>query len=155
MNISSIDPDSVKANVKIAFASIKCPPDEQLLRPGCEGDSLEIKDFLSKNWEDWSNIPKEIIERNYCSLPFFSKSALLFVLPAYICAGLDDLGNNVAVFTAYRLDPMSDSDFFVSWTSSLTMEQKTAVSLFLKCANDLDSASESLENYWNEFIKNN
>jgi hypothetical protein len=151
VNVTPVNPEAVKAIIETAFAGVKFPSDENLLRPNSYDES-EVRDFVGKNWQRWQDIPKEVIEHNYSSLPFFSTLALIFLLPAYMSLGLEELGSNTATFTVYRLRPLEDREYFLSWTALLTSEQTKSINLFLHCAQEygLDGATEALQNYWGE-----
>jgi hypothetical protein len=146
-----MDLSAAQAVLKTAFEGVQFPGDENLLRVDCQDDS-EIRDFVAKGWHSWQEIPQVIIERNYGSLPFFSPSALIFLLPAYMSAGLDDLSSNAATFTVYRLRPFEDREHFLEWTALLTPAQKKSIALFLQCAiaQGLDGATAALDSYWRE-----
>jgi hypothetical protein len=149
----SIDLAAAQAILETAFEGVQFPGDENLLRADCQDDS-EIRDFVGKGWHSWQEIPRATINHNYCSLPFFSPSALIFLLPAYMSAGLDDLSSNEATFTVYRLRPSEDRDYFLKWTALLTSAQKKSIALFLQCAIEygLDGATAALDSYWREAI---
>jgi hypothetical protein len=148
-----IDLKSAKGSLEIAFAGVQFPGDTNLLRPDSQDDS-DIKDFMGKGWHSWKDVPPEMVEYNHCSLPFFSPAALVFFLPAYMSAGLEDLSGNTATFTVYRLRPSEDQEHFLKWTALLTPAQKNSIALFLQYASShsLDGASTALESYWKEFL---
>ncbi len=151
----------VKQKIKEAFAGVQFPGDEHLLNPKSFDDS-EIEDFKGKGWKLWENIPGEIINYNYCSLPFFSPEAFLFVLPAYMIYALDNFESNVSDFTVYSLTDTSDyteseiDEIFASRESLFTEHQKEAIALFLEHeAEQYDSrgypsnpAYKALQSYW-------
>ncbi len=148
-----MDLATAQAALETAFQGVRFPEDENLLRADCQDDS-EIRDFVGKGWHSWQEIPQDTISHNYGSLPFFSPSALIFLLPAYMSAGLDDLSSNEATFTVYRLRPSEDKEYFSKWTALLTSAQKKSIALFLQCAieHGLDGATEALDSYWKEAI---
>lgn len=144
-----VDLATAQEVLETAFKGIQFPRDENLLRADCQDDS-EIKDFVGKGWRSWQEVPRAMINHNYCSLPFFSPAALIFLLPAYMSAGLDGLSSNEATFTVYRLRPSEDKEYFLEWTALLTSAQKKSIALFLQCAikHGLDGATEALNSYW-------
>jgi hypothetical protein len=161
MNDRTINIKEVKQAINSAFANVQLPGDKYLLNCASEDES-EVENFKGKNWQKWQDIPQEVIDYNYDSLPFLSPLALRFFLPAYMTYGLNNLDSNVLEFTIYKLISPNDSkglelrELFFFWVSQLTEEQKMAITLFLKYVkvqyeqrqffpNDAD---EALQSYW-------
>jgi hypothetical protein len=151
--------DLVKEKIKSAFANVHFPDDDSLLSPDSK-DEEEIKDFKGKNWQNWEDVPKDIIDYNHSSLPFFSPSALIFLMPAYMMAGLNDTTTNTLLFTLFALTPNQNSgepnptEYFLSWTTQLTPDQRTSIVLFLEYIQEQinpEFASKALQSYWKEF----
>jgi hypothetical protein len=156
-----IDVDSVRERIESAFADVRFPKDKLLLHPRSQ-DEYEIRDFKGKNWQKWQDVPKEIIDYNHCSLPFFSSSALIFLLPAYMMVSLDDLTTNTFLFTLFALMPNQNSGepnptkYFLDWADRLTPEQKAAITLFLEYVeqeeeepdSESNFALQALQSYW-------
>ncbi|MBW4497541.1 MAG: hypothetical protein KME26_31645 [Oscillatoria princeps RMCB-10] len=161
MSEFQVSAELVKQKIKEAFYGVEFPGDEHLLNPKSFDDS-EIEDFKGKGWKLWENIPGEIIKYNYCSLPFFSPEAFLFVLPAYMIYALDNPQSNVSDFTVYSLTDTSDKseirEIFASRVSLFTEIQKEAIALFLEYEADQydyrrypsNPASKALQSYWSK-----
>jgi hypothetical protein len=147
-----IDVDLVRERIESAFVNVRFPDDKFLFRAGSE-DEEELKDFKGNNWRKWQDVPKEIIDYNHCSLPFFSSSALIFLLPAYMMVSLDDLTTNTLLFTLFALIPNQNSGdpnpskYFLNWANQLTPEQKTAITLFLEYVEQEEEEPDSKSNF--------
>ncbi|MFM5995246.1 MAG: DUF6714 family protein [Dolichospermum sp.] len=159
MNHLSIKIENLKEKIESAFSKVPLPHDEYLLSPACQDES-DIEDFKGKNWKRWQDIPEQVIDCNYSSLPFLSPSALCFFLPAYLMYGLNHMNSSVLEFTIYKLIAPNNSkdkelsELFISWTTQLTFDQKIAVTLFLTYIKEnfeylSNDANEALESYWN------
>lgn len=166
MNDRSINLEEVKKNIEFAFANVQFPGDEYLLDSTCQDES-EIEDFKGRNWQRWQDIPPEIIDYNYSSLPFLTPIALLFFLPAYMIYGLENFDSNVLEFTVYKLIPpvnvngqeLKLKELFLSWVIQLTSDQQRAITLFLEYVKEQyeqlhctsNDANEALQSYWNNY----
>ena len=151
----------VREIIEIAFANIQFPGDENLLHPACQ-DSTEIESLKGHNWRYWQDIPGNVIDYHYDSLPFLSPEAFQFFLPAYMTYGLENINSNVLIFTIYSLIAPSNSndpemmELFLSWVTQLTPEQKDSIFFFLnyiqqessQVEDGLNDAGQALEGYW-------
>lgn len=54
--------------------------------------------------QQWDRIRPEIIDKHWDSLPFLSREAFEYLLPAYILHAIDHLESNVPEFLMYSLD---------------------------------------------------
>lgn len=123
--------EPLKQNIKEAFADTLFPGDENLPGTSNASTEFEIQDFLGKNWQNWKEISGEIINYNYCSLPFFSPEGFQFILPAYMIYALEHLESNVLDFVVYSLTAPLTSDrstqFFLSKVDRFTNQQREAI----------------------------
>jgi hypothetical protein len=160
MNHMAASVNSVKEKIESAFVDVQFPADNSILRPDSK-DEEEIKDFKGRNWKTWKDIPKDVIDYNHSSLPFFSSSALIFLLPAYMMVGLDDPTTNTLLFTVLALmanqnhGGIEPTEYFLSWANKLTHDQKSSVVLFLEYVVKTDEsnsevAAKVLQSYWND-----
>lgn len=86
------DPESVKSEIRAAFASVEFPGD-WCLRGSNEGEEPHLLEQEFKGKSDWSSLDATFIDRapdGYGSaLSFFSDEAFRFYLPAYLIADID------------------------------------------------------------------
>jgi len=131
--------------IEKAFAHVRYPGDTALLHPGYSGADAEVQGFQGKaSTSDWRRIPREVVEENYCSLPFLSPQAFRFFLPAYLsCALTADSGDrtsNVLSFTLYCLNPEVTEqallEHFQGQVRGFTAQQREAVRWFLELIRD-------------------
>jgi len=150
--------------IENAFVHVRYPGDSALLHPSYASANVEVRGFQRKAWtSDWRTVPCETIVENYCSLLFFSPRAFRFFLPAYMTCALRlesaDRRSEVLSFLVYCLNPELNEraflEHFLGQVAGLTVEQKTAVRLFLELIRDEHDdetlrreAADGLERYW-------
>jgi len=138
--VNEQDIKSLKLAIHRAFASVGYPGDDNIVGSiCCEEEERVIADFRGKKWKD---VPEEVVDYHYDSLPLFSPEAYCYYLPRYFCTGLDMLAGggdlNVLAFTMYSLypDPIPGDEevraIFVRQASLLTPEQRGVICLFLE-----------------------
>ena len=157
----SINSKKVRNIIETAFANVQFPGEDYLLHATCQ-DSMEIDGLKGHSWEYWQDIPNDIIDYHYDSLPFLSPEAFQFFLPAYMIYGLNHKNSNVLTFTIYSLTAPDNPNYpemmelFLSWIYQLTPEQKNAIVLFLKynqqeyeqAKEQFNDAAQALKSYW-------
>jgi hypothetical protein len=152
--------EEVKTKIKSAFINVQFPGDEYLLHPDSQDES-EIEEFTGKNWAKWQDIPPETIDYNNGGLCFLSPLAVRFFLPAYLMYSLDHFESNTLLFTIYSLiksDEPRLEKFFLSRINELSLEQRSAITLFLKYIKEQydqmqcfpNEAEEALQSYWDK-----
>jgi hypothetical protein len=160
LRLSSMEKEQLKNEIMNAFREVKYP------KNNLGSPDIEIEDFLRKDWKNWQDIPKHIIERNIDELSFFSPEGYQFVLPAYMTFSLDDMDNTMLVdYTVaslklpnfYRETENYTYHIFMSRVPLFTSEQVESIIRFLKYVEtkiftDIpNEATEALNGYWARF----
>ena len=101
---------------------------------------------------NWKNISIDDLNRCNSSLSFFDAQGMLFHLPAFLLASLNDEYRFDLIFTLTQLDPHTDSKF-----SLFNAEQRSAVRSYLLFLLDepdevyhYPDILEALAQYWQE-----
>jgi len=128
----------IKKMIQEAFSGVEYPGDNDLV-DDVKGDieRAEIrKDFVGKHWRD---IPNEMFDRRFDSLPFLTIQAYRFYLPAYVFYSLDNIDEPDLTldYLIYSLIPPSKEDkaltkVFNTRISSFNLQQKQALQSFLR-----------------------
>ena len=121
------------SEIRRAFSGTSRPERENIVRHDCrECDSLR-DDFADLTW---SNIPSEIIDKNFDNLPLLTGDAYYHYVPAYMIRAieLDDPYSTLTEFLIYSFyfqgEPTKTEDF--TYRKSLfTKSQIESVKLFL------------------------
>jgi len=115
------------------FADVP-PPDNQRIALGNDWESQALQDAFSD--VDWRTADKQIIQRNYDQLPFFSPEAFHFFIPAFLVYSVDEPeGSRVFEYTVYALTPGKETDntsqWYVDRLRLFTREQMSSIYEFL------------------------
>jgi hypothetical protein len=168
-------PQTLKAQIKEAFAATKYPGDD-LLRGSNEGvEPFRVeRDFRGKR--DWKSLSPQFIDGApdglASALCFFSHEAFQFYLPAYLVADLDDQLERIdpVYYLTHGLERSSASerinprrfagrtwrDYARERFAGFTREQAAAIAAYLIFKRDADDVLDStrqeiddaLQDYW-------
>ncbi|WP_028582193.1 DUF6714 family protein [Desulfogranum japonicum] len=129
-----MDRERLISEIKNSFSGTSRPEIDNIVKHDCrECDSLrdDFADFV------WSNIPPDIIDKNFDNLPLLTGEAYYHYVPAYIIMviELDDPYSTLTEFLIYSFyfqgEPTKIEDFIYK-KSLFTKRQVEAVKSFLK-----------------------
>lgn len=167
MKTLNLDKNYILKKIRTAFGDV-VHPREKMIPDNSPSAKLEFnyefKSFLSKKWEHWWEISDKVLDYHHDILSFSSSEGLQFLVPAYMSYSIENPASLAKCSTIYLLTPPDKLknpawfERFVQTTSSFTKQQVEAIILFLKYQEKIDSkeavntATEALESYWNQFI---
>ena len=129
------------AQIETAFADAPRPANEQLLHERCMDDNDIVGLYPIEHWRD---MPDERVESEYAALAFLSPDGFRHFIPAYMGFALRRLDSGAAAVdsTIWSLAPVfyddpGLKDFAVSKLSTLTDDQRAAVTDFLEAVCEL------------------
>ena len=145
-----MNPQELICKLDTSFKAVKAP--ETWLHPECM-DDMDIAAFYP--FDDWQNIPEELLIYEYAGLSPASASAFQFLIPAYLRFCIRHAGSGHATIDSTLLAFQPDKtlfDFQVSKYEKLTKEQKDVILLVLEwlqqSEEEATSAKECMEILW-------
>jgi hypothetical protein len=170
-------PETVKAQIREAFAASQYPGDHRLRGSDVGDEPFELeREFRGKR--DWQSLPPEFIDRApnglASALCFFSHEAFQFYLPAYLIADLEGklVCHSPVFHLTHGLERVSASQHIDSrrhtgekWSDyakrrfqGLTPQQAAAIVSYLKYKRDSEDTlpstrqaiEEALDSYWRQ-----
>lgn len=78
--------EALAEKIRLAFANVTLPPDDQINEFQYEGDRDTDKALYG---QDWRTLSADVIEEHSDKLPRLTKTAFLYFLPAYMLRALD------------------------------------------------------------------
>ncbi|HEX5381799.1 MAG TPA: DUF6714 family protein [Acinetobacter sp.] len=148
--------EQVKQKICSAFAGVTLQEGVGLYQTQGIDDYASQAQCLAYRAKDeklnWKNISIDDLNRCNSSLSFFDAQGMLFHLPAFLLASLNDEYRFDLIFTLTQLDPHTDRKF-----SLFNAEQRSAVRSYLLCLLDepdevyhYPDILEALAQYWQE-----
>ncbi|HVC95616.1 MAG TPA: DUF6714 family protein, partial [Pirellulales bacterium] len=112
------------------------------------------RDFKGLRWED---VPRDVLERNYCSLPFFTRVAFGYYCPAYLIYSLDPSNRDSTV----RFNTLQTLFHHFSARQTrrmMTPAERQVIRAFLETviraendgSDDVEDASDALRQIWGD-----
>jgi hypothetical protein len=161
MESSLFNTQSIKKEIQQSFRDVK-QPGKKMLYAEFPQYEIEIKALMSKKWQNWWDIPDNVVDYHYHALSSVSPEGYKFLLPAFMTYALNNPESYSLVkeFTIYSLIPPNRFDhpdrfeWFSLRASLLNKEQIYAIILFLEHEEKTDwiappnDATKALEGYW-------
>lgn len=147
--------ERMRQTILNAFADVAYPGDEAISwkspRDPDRGQELD-QDFKGRHFRD---VPRDVLIRHHNELASFSEEGLLFYLPAYLLAAVDDI-YDIVYYVVYYLDLTDwNGDALKRQFDRFSPVQKRAIRLFLEHVRDAmpqvslaDLAQKALAQYW-------
>jgi hypothetical protein len=145
---------SLVSQIRAAFGHRQYPGDENLVTAD-DFESLDVrKDFKGRRWED---VPRDVLERNYCSLPFFTRVAFCYYFPAYLIYSLDP-SNRDSMVRFNTLQALFHHFSARQTRRMMTPAERQVIRAFLETiiraesdgSDDVEDASDALRLIWGD-----
>ena len=127
--------ESIKDQIREAFANVPYPGDDDLVGHKCE----ECKEVEARfKGQAWQELSSDTIDSYYFALSLFTPPAFRYYLPAFMIFTLENLdsGSSAVDTTVFSLCPLdSDNDsfqFIRVRCDAITTRQKDVVRVFLR-----------------------
>jgi hypothetical protein len=123
-------PEEALDLLEATFAGVPRPTDEALLHPRCVDDNDLVGLYP---YDDWRDVPDDVIEREYAALSFLSAEGYRCFIPAYLRYTLRHPRSSAAAVdsTIWSLIPEMYEGDLVDFTRSkfdrLTGEERRAI----------------------------
>ena len=145
-----MNPEEAIAVVVAAFTGAPRPSNAELLHPDCADDADIVALY---GFDDWREVPDDVVEREYAAPSFLSASGFLHFLPAYMRFVLrhPDGGAAVVSSTIWSLQPSLYDEDLAAFARSkfvlLETSHKLAIVAFLEAMESYEDTSGALRDW--------